>query len=108
MQPVIPRPTVIFNCILICILVQANCGSTHQSQVITGDYIPIGSVGAVLVYHKETPDLNGKIWTMFYDIPLNRWKFDYVNSLLSVGGTIHGATIQPLDLTLPGKDCSRV
>ena len=98
---------------MICIPAQANCDSTHQSTVMTGDYIPVGSVGGKLVYHKETPDVNAKIWTMVYDISLNQWKFDYVNSLLSVGGTIQGSMtqagpIQPLDFSLPGKDCSRV
>ena len=101
------------NCILICIPAQANCVSNHESQVITGDYIPVGSIGGKLVYHKETPDVNGKIWTMSYVDSLNQWQFDYVNSLLSVGGTIQGfmvqaGPIQPLDLSLPGKDCSRV
>ena len=83
--------------------VQASCSGWWTTAIQTGEYVPAGVVGGHLVYHKETPDGNGKIWTIRYDVATDRWIFDYMGGLLSVGGTIFGSTIQPLDLNAPGE-----
>ena len=58
----------------------------------------------VFVYGARFADaLSGMIWTIRYHVSEDRWAFDYVGELLSVGGSHFGSTIQPLDLSAPGE-----
>ena len=44
------------------------------------------------------------IWTIRYHGSEDRWAFDYVGELLSVGGSHFGSTIQPLEfVSAPGE-----
>ena len=73
----------------------------------TGEYVPVGVINDRLVYHKQSPDANGEISTLRYDVAIDRWVFDNVQSPISVGDIIFGSNIEPLNLNFLGQfnDC---
>ena len=80
--------------------VTASCQSYHETQVISGIYIPKGVFGGRKIYEKTVADYGGSWWSLRYDKPsedpisTNRWIFSYNSQQVTVGKSIFGSVVE--------------
>ena len=83
------------------IVVDAQCESAWNTQILSGTYQAIGGFGDYAFYQNQTPDANGNWWYFHFDAASNGWNFAFAG-LLVPGQTAWETVISPFN-NQPGE-----